>query len=56
VAERTAQISFKMTPELKSAIEAAAIADSRSVSSLVIKVLTDWAKTHGHLPDKPKRR
>ena len=55
MAERTSQISFKITPDLKGALEAAASADSRSVSSLVMKVLTDWAKTNGHLNEKKKR-
>lgn len=56
MAERTSQISFKITPELKSALEAAAAADDRSVSSLVMKVLNEWAKANGHLDAKPRKR
>jgi hypothetical protein len=56
MAERTSQISFKITPELKAALETAAEADSRSVSSLVMMVLTEWAKTNGHLDAKPRKR
>jgi hypothetical protein len=55
--ERTSILSFRVTPELKAALEGVAEEDSRSVSSLVIKVLTEWAKANGHLPaDKPKKR
>lgn len=47
--ERTAPISFRVTPELKAALEKAAAADSRSLSSLIMKVLTDWSKENGYL-------
>lgn len=53
---RNAPIAFRITPELKAALEGAAEADSRSLSSLVIKVLTEWAKANGHLPEKPARK
>lgn len=56
MAERTATLSFKVTPELKAALESAAADDSRSVSSLVIKVLTEWTKTNGHLSETTKKK
>ncbi len=52
---RNAPLAFRITPELKAALERAAEEDARSVSSLVIKVLTEWAKANGHL-EKPKKR
>ncbi|WP_082483823.1 Arc family DNA-binding protein [Rubellimicrobium mesophilum] len=42
-------ISFRLPEETKAALERAAKADARSVSSLVTKILTDWLKTNGHL-------
>jgi predicted HicB family RNase H-like nuclease len=54
--DRTAAFGFRIDPQLKDALERAAEADSRSVSSLVIKILTDWAKSNGYLQDKPKKR
>lgn len=44
---RTAQIGFKIEPDLKAALEQAAAEDQRSVSSLVIKILSDWVKSRG---------
>jgi predicted HicB family RNase H-like nuclease len=42
-------ISFRIPGDVKSALEKAAAADSRSLSSLIQKVLTDWLKKGGHL-------
>jgi len=42
-------LGFRVDPELKAALEKAAAEDSRTVSSLVKKILTDWAKERGHL-------
>jgi len=41
---RTAPIGFRIDPEMKAALEAAAAEDSRSLSSLVIKILTEWLR------------
>ncbi len=41
---RTAALSFRVPPDLKAALEEAAAADSRSVSSLILKILTDWLR------------
>lgn len=56
MAERTATLSFKITPELKAALETAAADDSRSVSSLVIKVLTEWTKANNHPNETTKKK
>ncbi len=43
-------IGFRIDADVKEALERAAVADSRSLSSLVTKILTDWLKAQGHLP------
>lgn len=47
---RTEPISFRIDPELKSAIERAAKDDRRSVSSLIMNILADWLRERGYLP------
>jgi len=42
-------ISFRLPPATKTALESAAKADVRSVSSLCEKILTDWLRKEGHL-------
>lgn len=46
---RSSPLGFRVSPELKEGLEKAAKDDSRSVSSLVIKILTDWLRTNGYL-------
>lgn len=46
---KTAGIAFRISDEMKQALERAAKEDFRSVSSLVEKVLTQWLKEHGYL-------
>jgi uncharacterized protein (DUF1778 family) len=43
-------ISFRLTPDKKQALETAAEADSRSVSSMLDKIVSDWLKEQGYLP------
>lgn len=45
-----APIGFRIEPEIKVALEDAAKADDRSVSSLVTIILRDWLKDKGYLP------
>lgn len=45
-----APIGFRIDPEIKAALEAAAKADDRSVSSLVTIILRDWLRDRGYLP------
>lgn len=47
---RTSALSFRVTPEMKEALEKAAADDTRSASSFVIKVLTEHLKAKGYLP------
>jgi hypothetical protein len=42
-------LGFRVDPELKAALEKAANDDSRSVSSLVQKILTEWLKARKYL-------
>jgi hypothetical protein len=42
-------ISVRVTAEVKAAAEKAAAADSRSVASLVEKILAEWLRANGHL-------
>ena len=46
---RTANIMVRMTPALKALVEKAAKADTRSLSSLIEKVLTEHLKATGYL-------
>lgn len=54
MAEKTLPVSFRLPPEVKEAAERAAKADTRSVSSLVEKILTEWLKDKGYLPKAKK--
>ncbi|SIS65072.1 Arc family DNA-binding protein [Paracoccus saliphilus] len=45
---KTAALGFRIPEEMKEALERAAAADDRSVSSLVTIVLRDWLKEHGY--------
>lgn len=48
--QKSVPISFRLPPEVKAALEEAAKADTRSVSSLMEKLVTTWLKEQGHLP------
>jgi len=43
-------LAFRVNPEIKDALEKAATADDRSVSSLVERILRDWLRASGYLP------
>lgn len=47
---RMPNLSFRIPPEVKDALARAASNDQRSVSSLVLKILTDWLRQNGYLP------
>lgn len=53
---KTAAISVRVQDDVKAAAEKAAAADSRSVASLVEKVLTQYLRQSGYLKVKSKRR
>ena len=46
---RTAPTSMRLDPQIKAAVERAAKADDRSVSSLVERILRGWLIENGHL-------
>ena len=46
---KTNPLSFRVTHELKEALEVAAKADRRSVSSLAEKILAEWLEQNGFL-------
>lgn len=43
-------VSFRLPQEVKEALERAAKEDTRSVSSLMEKLITDWLREKGYLP------
>lgn len=47
---KTHPLGFRVEPEVKEALEKAAKADHRSVSSLIEKILVEWLKANGFLP------
>ncbi|MER8560185.1 hypothetical protein [Mesorhizobium sp. M0578] len=49
---KTSAISVRVTDEIKAAAEKAANDDSRSVASLVEKVLAEWLRLKGYLRSK----
>jgi len=54
--QKTLQFNMRMTPQLKDAAEQAAADDHRSIASLIEKLLTDYCKQKGFLPDPSKKR
>ena len=53
---RQAQITVRVPPEFKAAAEQAARLDSRSLSSLIEKLLRDYMKAINIDPDNPLPR
>lgn len=45
---------FRLDPAIKEAAERAASDDSRTFSSLVVKILSDWLRREGYLPRKSR--
>jgi hypothetical protein len=46
---KTPSLGVRLKPEVKEALQKAAEADLRSVSSMVEKVLTEWLRDKGFL-------
>ncbi len=42
-------LGFRVPDDVKAALEKAAEDDTRSVSSLALKIITDWLKAKGYL-------
>ncbi len=61
---KEASITFRAYPDLKAALEAAAMMDGRSVSGMADRILREWLVDHGFLmrpggakaPAKPRTR
>ena len=56
---KTAALAFRIGDDMKAALIRAAADDSRSVSSLVDKLIAEWLRDHGYLKPRnptPKRR
>jgi hypothetical protein len=49
MSNKSIPISFRLPVETKSALEKAAKEDSRSVSSLLDKLVSDWLRDHGYM-------
>lgn len=47
---KTTPVSVRLPPEVKAALDEAAGRDTRSISSMIEKVLTDWLRGQGLLP------
>jgi len=45
--EKTEFIGFRVSAAVKTALEKAAVADSRSLSSLLDKIVADWLRNRG---------
>ena len=48
-------MSFRLLPATKRALGRAAAEDSRSVSSFLEKLVTDWLRANGYLAGREKR-
>lgn len=49
---KTSPVSIRLVPDVKAALAKAAKADSRSLSSMAEKVLTDYLRKHGFLKER----
>jgi hypothetical protein len=49
MAEKTDRVAFRLAPETKEALAAAAKADDRSLSALADQILRDWLRKRGWL-------
>jgi len=54
MAEKTDRVAFRLRPETKEALAAAAKADDRSMSAVAEQVLRAWLKKSGWLKDESK--
>jgi hypothetical protein len=47
---KTTPLGVRLEPDVRDALTQAAKDDSRSISSLIAKILTDWLRGKGYLP------
>jgi hypothetical protein len=52
---RTLPVSVRLLPAVKQALERAASAEDRSVSSLMEAILTEWVREHDYLKERPPK-
>lgn len=52
---RSANLNLRIHPALKGAAERAAADDHRTLTSLIEKLLSDYLKARGYLPEGKKR-
>ena len=53
---KTAQINLRLVPALKEAVETAAAADKRSVTSLIEQLLVDYLSSNGYVKGRAGRQ
>jgi hypothetical protein len=51
---KTAQVNFRIKPQLKAAAERAAADDQRSLTSLVEKLLTEYLQKNGYMKGRER--
>ncbi|HEX2526906.1 MAG TPA: hypothetical protein VHL31_11510 [Geminicoccus sp.] len=51
---KTNSLGVRLQPDVKAALEKAAKDDMRSLSSLMEKIVTEWLRERGYLPNEPK--
>lgn len=49
-------VFIRVEPKTKAAIEKAAADEQRSVSNLVERVMTEWLRHNGYLPERAKKK
>ena len=52
---KLAAIALRLPTETKQAIEKAALDEQRSVSNLVERVMTEWLRERGYLPEAKRK-
>lgn len=52
MSQKTSPVSVRLSPQIKTALEKAAKADTRSLSSLIEKVVADYLRANGFLKDR----
>lgn len=53
--DRSEQIGVRLAPEERTALERAAKADDRPVSTLARRIILEWLRANGHLKETKKR-
>lgn len=53
--QRDAMMVFRLPMATKEALMAAAEAEQRSVSNLIVVIVGEWLRTNGHLADTPPK-